>query len=227
MRRLDQHVTSSRGMLVAGVCAVLFLAVAGAAVGGVFSDDEVGTVVAGGAPSGPPDFRQPVDETVLAAGSLPIGGRWRLTSYESARTMHDGVEVEPAGLPCMRLMLASPPPGTPFAGRGHCGERGEGGFSVSSLAVRDAASGRTEVVLFGAAPETATAVRLSVGDEVSAAVNVQPGPDGFAGDVWVMPVDPGKVPRSAEVHWIGRNGGLSGRALAPGVDAQGQLSALE
>lgn len=215
-----------RYVLLLCVGAAAFLASAAVAVGGMFSGDEAGTRIPGGSPSGPPEFRQVSDETVLASGSLPVAGRWRLTAYDSEGTVEDGVEVEPAGLSCVRLMLAAPPHGTPFAGRGFCGQRGQGGFSVASLAVRDDMSDATEVVLFGHAPEGATAVRLIAQGGDAVATNTRDAYDGFAGDVWAMAVDP-EAAIHGEVEWIGKDGRVDGTRLSPGKDVRGQLEAID
>lgn len=94
------------------------------------------------------------DQGVLASGTSPVGGPWELIAYES-----DQSESQPAGLPCIKLILANPPKGSPVAGTGFCGELDEG-FGAVSLPMVSAA-GTAELLIVGVAPDTSTAVVLN------------------------------------------------------------------
>jgi hypothetical protein len=107
---------------VPALASVLVVATAAAGGSGMLSP---GDVILGAEPTGPPENRQGMDETVLATGTTPIAGPWRITGYKSDGAIANGEVVEPAGLPCVRLMLSAPPEGTPYGGRGFCGERGQ------------------------------------------------------------------------------------------------------
>jgi hypothetical protein len=185
-RRLDRRARLGGRLVAVAVLAGLIAATAASAVGGVFS---VGSVIPGGEPSGPPENRQTADETVLATGTSPIAGPWRMTAYESQGTVENGEVIEPAGLPCIRLMLSEPPAGTPFAGRGHCGERGSGGFDVAGLPVRDA-GGRSEILLFGRTPESTSWVDVAGEGGRRLRAQLHEGPSNLSGDVWVVAAPP-------------------------------------
>jgi hypothetical protein len=186
---------------------VVSLAVAGAAVAsGTLS---VGDAIPAGEPSGASAPPANVDQRVVAEGSTPVGGSWWMTTYDSKRLVDErGVEMQPAGLPCLSLILSDPPEGTRLVRRWFCGERGEQGFNAAGLPVTG--PGGSEVILFGQAPETASGVEFSAdgGERIHAPTH--DGPADLRGNLWVIPVPAGKVRQDAEVAWES-NGRAEGR----------------
>lgn len=200
-----------RLLLTLGLAGGLAVTAAAGAATGVFS---VGETIRGGEP-GPPEYRMRSDETVLATGSSPIAGTWRITAYRS-----EASESQPAGLPCIRLVLDEPPKGTPVIGSGFCGEVG-GDFSASSVAVKGS-SGEAELIIFGLAPSDADAVELVPEGERTVSARTRRGPATYRrGVVWAITVQPG--PRRGQIEW--RDG--NGKAGAKRLDASGFYDRLE
>ena len=143
-------------------------------------------------------------EVVLARGTTPVAGDWRLSTYRSQGTVDErGEIVEPRGLRCVRLELARPPGGSPFQGQGYCGERGRDGFDATRLPVRDA-QGRTEILLFGQAPRAAVAVQLELPGRAAIRREPYDGSARLPGDVWLIPAPP-RAERAA-VSWLDDRG---------------------
>lgn len=194
----------SRTILAVGVIVgALSVATAGAATGvidvGDDSRSKVGDILPRGAPTGGDSL---ADETVVATGTSPVGGPWRITSYTSEATIVDGMVTEPAGLPCIRMMLVNPGR-TPITGTGWCGDV-RGGFGESALPVQDDA-GRREIILFGRAPEEASVVEVrSDSGELVREEETYDGPAHFSGDVWAIVVPAG--PAVTSVAWKGGSG---------------------
>jgi hypothetical protein len=71
----------------------------------------VGTVIPKGEGGVPRDSRS----TVVATGTAPVVGSWQLDVSESTRLAdpQTGEEFQPAGLPCLSVLLADPPEGVP------------------------------------------------------------------------------------------------------------------
>jgi hypothetical protein len=193
------------------VALVAGLAAAGlaAAATGTFS---VGSIVPAGEPAGAPDYRTSVDQRVLAEGKSPVAGSWWITTYESERMLDTrGEEMQPAGLSCLSLVLTDPPKGVPLRSRWYCGEHGTGGFDAKGVPVSDAA-GRSEVILFGRAPEAASMVELVADDGTRIRSRVHQGPPDYRGDVWAAVASPRLGDRHPRVDWIdpsGRRGGAN------------------
>jgi hypothetical protein len=194
--------TRSRRALVAIVCAVLAgsaVAASGALSSGAVEGDGPGT-------------------TVLATGEAAVAGPWQLIAYTS-----DESAAQPAGLPCLRLQLASPPAGSPMDASGFCGELGKG-FGAVSLPVVDR-EGAAEVLIFGLAPEGSVAVRLKGNDGQVTDASTREVPPAFTrGDVFVFSTNRASTGGALQV--------LDGedRALAPAVAADGffdQLRAVQ
>lgn len=193
------------GLALAG--ALVLATAAGAASGAL----DVGSVIPGGAPTG---SNERVDETVLATGTAPVAGEWRMTSYTSKEFVHGGEVIERGGLPCIRLMLVDQRR-SPLAGSGWCAEI-EDGFHAASVPFADA-QGRAEVILFGIAPEDASGVEVNADGGRRIRDRTYEGPPDFPGDVWVVaaPIELSN-PR---VDWIDGNGTPAGADR----DISGQL----
>jgi hypothetical protein len=211
---------SSRSHQVA-LAGVLSLAAAGAAIAsGTVS---VGDVLPVDEPAGVGAPRVEVEQRVVAEGSTPVAGPWWVTTYESERLLDDrGVEMQPAGLPCLSLILRDPPEGTRLVRRWFCGERGENGFNAAGLPVN--APGGSEVILFGQAPEAAAIVTFvgEGGERIQA--RTHDGPPSLHGNVWVVPVPGGKVRQDAEVAWAFAGSGETGGRLDVSRDLNERLT---
>jgi len=193
-----------RAIVLALVGGLVATAAAGAATGII----RVGTEIPAGEPRGAPDYRMSVPETVVATGSSPVAGFWRLSAYESEGISREGQVLERQGMPCLRLMLRRPPAGTPAAGTGFCSARAQ--LNASSLPVFDSAGGE-EILLFGHAPEAAQHVTLTGerGKKMTAAAT--PGPADFPGTAWVLVAEPGF--ETARIDWIDSRGKAAGAGL--------------
>lgn len=193
-----------RAVLLALAGALLATGVAGATTGII----DVGTVIQGGKPEGPPVNRLTVNETILATGTTPNGIHWRITSFKSEGTTDNGQVVEPAGLPCIRLVLSNPPAGTPLAGSGFCGEIKQD-FNVAAVPIREE-DGQVEVVLFGRAPAGSRGVELTTNSGKTLRADTYDGPSELRGDVWAMAADPSLRDSDPQVAYIGADGKPAG-----------------
>lgn len=172
----------------------------------------VGTILPSSDVPSPPEYRQ-ADETVLAVGTDPQIGRWRITRYRSTELRDRGEVVQPPGLPCLTLLLSDATDGRPLAGRGFCGERGSGGLSAAGLPVMDR-TGHDLIVLFGGAPEAAARVELSSTDHGERAAHVEEGPASFDGDVWILVVPREPHGQSPSIDWVRADGRAAGDKVA-------------
>jgi hypothetical protein len=166
------------------IACLLLGGVATAATNGVFSvGDEI---PAGDDTELPPQSRLRTDETVIATGSAPVAGRWRMTAHKS-----ESSEGQPGGLPCIRLVFTDPPAETPLTGSGFCGEVGDDFGAVSIPAVNKA--GDSALLIFGVAPTGAARVEMGgPDDDKPIAAEVETGGPSFdRADVFVMSVPPG------------------------------------
>jgi hypothetical protein len=189
--------------------------VAAGAAGATTGALSVGDVIPGGDPAPPPENRLSVDETVLATGAAPVAGPWRMTAYASEQS-----EGQPAGLPCVRLVLTNPPKGTPLAGSGFCGEVGDD-FGAASLPVINS-SGQAVLLIFGIAPEKAATVELAAAGGAETRTQTQDGVgDARRGDVFVLVVPPGS--HQGELRWLDEKGEPGAKQL----DASGFFDRLE
>ena len=210
-----------RGRRSLGLATVALFVIGGAAVAatGVLS---TGAVIPAGKPSGPPDNRKRVSQTVLAQGTSPLGGPWRMTVYGSEGVLDDGDVLEPRGLPCVELTLIDPPV-TPSLASSFCGNEIPTEFMASSLGVGDG-KGHGEMILFGTAPEEAESVTL-VGDHATRIpATLFDGPDGYGGDLWAVTVGPGV--KRARVDWT-RTDGTAGTPSRDVTDSLAQLDRFQ
>jgi hypothetical protein len=136
---------------------------------------------------------------VVARGSSPVGGRWRLEAYRNRRA-----------LPCIRLTLLAPPTGGPIAS-GQCGRFARApGFGYSSLLVSDL-HGRAEHLIFGRAPRRAAFVRMTAPGGLRTVVPTRPGPKGTRSDFWLI-VAPA-VHGEATLRWRAADRTTAGKPL--------------
>jgi hypothetical protein len=206
---------SGRRSVALATIAVFAIGAAAAAATGVLS---TGAVIRAGKPSGPPENRKRVSQTVLAQGTSPVAGPWRITVYGSEGLADDGEVLEPRGLPCVELALTDPPV-TPSIASSFCGNEIPTEFMASSLGVGDG-MGHGELILYGTVPEEATTVTL-VGDGATRIpAQLFDGPDGYGGDVWAVSV--GRELKRAMIRWTRADG----KAGAPSRDVTDSFDRL-
>ena len=190
----------------------LMMVVLLAAAGGVAVAGEtlsVGRVLPGGESPGAPEYRH-TEETVLAVGTHPQVGRWRITAYRSAELVDDGEVVQPAGLPCLRLLLSRTSDGSPTAGRSYCGEHGQNGLRAAALPVVDQ-MGNELNVLFGEAPEAAARVALRRANHSPQSAQLHEGPASLRGDVWILVTPQSQASEGrTRVDWLRSDGTAGG-----------------
>jgi hypothetical protein len=207
--RLQRDDLPRRRTLVLAVAGCLSVTGIAAAATGSFS---VGDVIPAGTDTGAPDYQRPVEQVVVAQGTAPVAGPWRMTSYKSEQLVDSrGEEMQPAGLPCLRLVLTDPPAGVAQIGRWSCGASDDS-FAAAELPVLDAA-GRAEMILFGRAPESAREILLTASGRSALRSPTEEGPPDFRGDPWVIAVPPGLGQRAPQLGWIGENGAVASARL--------------
>lgn len=135
---------------------------------------------------------------VVARGSSPVAGRWRLEAYRRR------------GLPCIRIVLLAPPPRTPIAA-GQCGRFPRApGFGLSSVQVSDG-RGRAEHLIFGRAPRRAAFVRMTAPGGLRRVVRTRPGPRGTRSDFWLIVAPP--IHGEATLRWRAADRSTAGKPL--------------
>jgi hypothetical protein len=205
-----------RRALALGLLALLAVTGAALAATGILSP---GSIIPAGGPAGPPENRIGVSQVVLAEGTAPVAGPWRMTTYGSQGVVDGGQVLEPRGLPCLELSLTNPPR-TPLLGSSFCGREIPAEFVASSLSVVDPATGQARLILFGTAPEQAANVTLVAEGTGPIRAQVFDGPEGYDGDLWALSIAPG--PHDARVEWL-RADGTPGGASRDVSDSFSQL----
>jgi hypothetical protein len=141
------------------------------------------------------------EHTVVATGRAPVAGQWQLEAY---------------GDRCMAILQLDPPPGDPTDLSAGCGgeSRRTPGFGRRQISVPPTKSPR-EIVVYGWAPERASAVVLTAGGRVRVRVRPFEGPRSVAGDFYLMAI-PAEL-KNGRVNWLDRDGreGSGGIALLP------------
>jgi hypothetical protein len=141
------------------------------------------------------------EHTVVATGTAPVAGPWQLEAY--------------GRLPCLAILQLDPPPGDPTDLSGGCDEsRRTPGFGRRQSSVPPTKTPR-EIVVYGRAPEQASAVVLTLGGKVRKRVEPFEGPPSVSGDFYVIAIPPQL--KNGRVNWIDRDGreGSRGIALLP------------
>lgn len=182
--------------LVLGAAAAVAIAAGPGWAGASPSDSstEAATPAAGAAP--PPVVR---GGRVVARGSSPVGGRWRLEAYRRR------------ALPCIGLTLLAPPEGSTGGAAGQCGHFPRApGFGYSSLGVSDR-KGRAEHLIFGRAPRRAAIVRMTAPGGLRRVVRTRPGPRGTRSDFWLIVAPP--VHGEATLRWRAADRSTAGKPL--------------
>lgn len=158
------------------------------------------------------------DQTVLATGTAPVAGPWRLTTYRSEGLSNGSEVVEAKGLPCVLLQLTDPPPQTISTASSFCLAPGKPEFNVNSLLVES--SGSTELLLYGFAPDDTASIQLSAAGEETVLSQAHDGAGAFPGKVWMIPVAPGAT--AGELTRVDANG----RTVGDSRDASAHLGRL-
>lgn len=153
--------------------------------------------------------------TVVATGSAPVAGPWQMETYTSTRLAdpENGEVYQPAGLRCLGLFLVDPPP-LGGAGGGQCGEfpRTPGFSRIQSLP--SVAGNPRELLVYGRAPEEASAVVLTGESGLERRMEPLEGLGPADGDYYLFVVPAGT---SGRVNWLDATGqpGSGGLALLP------------
>jgi hypothetical protein len=150
--------------------------------------------------------------TVVATGSAPVAGPWQMETYGSTRLAdpESGEVYQPAGLRCLGLFLVDPPP-LGGAGGGQCGEfpRTPGFSRMQSIP--SAAGEPRELLVYGRAPEEASAVVLTGEDGLERRVKPLEGLGPADGDYYLFVVPAGT---NGRVNWLDATGEPGSRGLA-------------
>ena len=129
------------------------------------------------------------DEYLVATGSSPVAGGWRLSSLHH--------EAEDGARPgdCLKLQLTSPPPGTAIHGTLLCQNEGEADFKANGLPVVNTVTGKAETLVFGAVPKVASSVVVR---GTSARAELLAAPES-PGDAWLVAIP--SATNSAAISW--------------------------
>jgi hypothetical protein len=162
------------------------------------------------------------DSTVVATGNAPVAGPWQLEVYrgKGLKDPKSGVTYEPAGLSCLRILLADPAlPERPGAGSGYCGPQLPGFTRGQTAPPARLAGGRRtrpkEILVYGRVPERAARVIITANGATRLRAKPYAGPAGVRGDFYVIAVKP-PLPH-ARINWLDPNGkpGSVGLGLLP------------
>jgi hypothetical protein len=194
---------------VARTVAVAILAVAVVAValvpvvallgrgGGQETERPTGEPPPGPLPVGTVIRRYGEEHTVVATGTAPVAGPWQLEAYG------DG---------CLAVLQLDPPPDDPTDLSGGCEvSRRTPGFGRRQMSVPPTKTPR-EILVYGTAPEPASAVVLTLGSSVRERVEPFEGPPSVTGDFYVMAIP--RELKNGRVNWLDRNGRPGSRGLA-------------
>jgi hypothetical protein len=172
--RADRMPVARRTVVLALLGAAILAAGAGAAtgllqIGSVFEDQGF----TGAA------HREVVKETLLAKGTTPGAGRWRISTFETRR-----------GVRCLKLSLpdsrAHSVPGPRSSG--YCGA--VAGFSAFTHGRSAAAAKHGRLLLFGRAPGGAREVELTADGGQTITARTQSGAHDISGSHWFLPAPP-------------------------------------
>jgi hypothetical protein len=157
--------------------------------------------------------------TVVASGSSPVAGKWRVERYRGGPVIGPtGQVVRPAGAPCLALLIGGKAPD--FArGSSICGGKlATDPFGYASYPIRDKQSGRNELLLYGWAPAGTETVRLSGPGGVELSARTQ-GPENVKQGYWVITAPP--LPSGGRLTTTGP-GGTGGDSInvTPTPDAR-------
>jgi hypothetical protein len=152
---------------------------------------------------------------VVATGTAPIAGPWQMETYTSERLADPdtGEEYQPTGLRCLGLAVLD------HGGwSGQCGEipRTPGFSPLQESVPNPGAPGPVrEILVYGRAPERASAVRVTAARGFVTKAQFFEGPEGTRGDFYLVAIPPDL--RDSRVNWIDRDGrpGSRGHALLP------------
>jgi hypothetical protein len=162
-------------------------------------------------------FEGPTGRILVAKGTAPVAGPWRMTIYESRGSVSDeGDLYEPEGLPGIQLSLPDPPDGMPRSSAGSGLIRNAPGFSRGQYTIR-AGQGTIkdkvkEILVYGRAPERADYVRIAAPGRIRLLVKTRESPPGVPGRFWFVATSP-KL-RSGHMRWIDTRSGKEGPAIA-------------
>jgi hypothetical protein len=220
-------VVAAAALLAAAVAVVLVLVGGGQTsrtTPAAVKPEPVGTVI----PKGEGHPPREADSTVLATGSAPRFGPWQLETHhgKALKDPKTGEVYNGAG-PCLMLYPLDPPahtfPASGFCGPGNMGFRKTPGFSRAQVSVpaggtrADGTRVRVrEVIVYGRAPERATAVVIT-SRNIRIRARLQEGPKSVRGDFYAIAVKPPLG--GARINWLEEHGkpGSRGISLMPPI----------
>ena len=152
-------------------------------------------------------FAGPSAPTVVATGTTPAAGPWRLIAYESKRLANRGDVYSPEGLPCLDLQLLRPP-----QRGGSCGVQPKTpGFTRGQARVLNTIGKPRELIMYGRAPANADAVEVAAGGKtISTETVVALG--GIPGRFWLLARPPEDF-ANGHVYWVDHDSGARGRPV--------------
>lgn len=159
--------------------------------------------------------------TVVARGETPVAGRWQMTYFLSGRlaSLETGVVNQRAGLPMLDIGFLDRPSSAGFAAAGPADFDNHPGFGRHQLPVWRDGSG--ELLVYGAAPERATAVELILRGGPRLRVDLIDGPSAVGSDFWLTALPPRLADRPGHVRWIDERHGAVGRPVRLTVPNRG------
>jgi hypothetical protein len=197
----------ARQSALAATAVLLVLAGTATATGGL----SVGSILPADETPHPPEYRQ-ADETVVALGTDPRVGSWRIVAYRSPELVDRGEVIQPAGLPCLKLALTDATSDTLIGTRSYCGERGKGGLAGASLPV-EAPSGRVFTIIFGQAPEEAAGLEIVNSDGGVRRPAFHEGPEAIKADFWMDVIPRASLAEETWMRWIASDGRSAGERV--------------
>jgi hypothetical protein len=206
----------------ATVAVVLAVAAALVVVGGGSDDSgDHRSVAPSPAPVGSVIWRHGEKHVVVATGRAPIAGLWQLETYRSTRLAdpETGEVYQSAGLPCLGVAVLAPPSDDPTELSGACGEFPRTpGFGRQQASVppggrrADGTPIRVrEILVYGRAPEQASAVVLTAKGGVRKGVEPLEGPPGVSGDFYLIAIPPDL--KNGRVNWLDGEGNAGSRGI--------------
>lgn len=165
------------------ICAALFVMEVVGAAGAATGIVPVGGEIEGGTDTENAREHGNDDQQVVARGTSPVAGPWRLTALKKSAD-----ENSPEG-DCLQLLLIEPPKGSPISATILCQDVGESEFRVDTAPAIDVETGRSEIMLFGSSPTATESVELASGGE-TLRVKTTETPTRSGGRPWLIVAPP-------------------------------------
>lgn len=188
-----------KAMVLALISALVAAAIAGAATGLL----SVGSVIPLSDKPQSDGLLYTSDRTIVATGTTPVAGRWRMSVADSDQGFCFGIEL---------LDLLHPGATGPDLSQG-CGGANTG---LQAASVGGGTDLPDTTLVHGPAPEEAAAVRVTAPGGFSQTAKTHEGPTDIRGDFYVIEI-PRKGLHDVLVTWLDEDG----RAPGPGISVPG------